>query len=180
MVEFKFNYDNSKLVLLNDLDEEDENVLICAELPNKWENMCSVANDYDADAEEGTEVKPLNDGVINVNVCTTSTSKSNALTEDGQLVFEFKFKVNDNAEGDLGFVIPNATVSAAENTKDDIVDHAASGSYAVTKAPVVNDPSDPSDPSDPTKPGDASNMIIFAIIALVAIAGSAVVIKTRK
>ena len=31
-----------------------------------------------------------------------------------------------------------------------------------------------------TEPGDASSMIIFAIIALVAIAGSAVVIKTRK
>ena len=32
----------------------------------------------------------------------------------------------------------------------------------------------------PVKPGDASNMIIFAIVALVALAGSAVVIKTRR
>ena len=35
-------------------------------------------------------------------------------------------------------------------------------------------------PSTPVKPGDASNTIVFAILALVAIAGSAVVIKTRK
>ena len=40
--------------------------------------------------------------------------------------------------------------------------------------------STPSTPSTPVKPGDASNTIVFAIIALVAIAGSAVVIKTRK
>ncbi len=33
---------------------------------------------------------------------------------------------------------------------------------------------------DDVKPGDASNMIVFAILALVAIAGSAVVIKSRK
>ena len=39
--------------------------------------------------------------------------------------------------------------------------------------------SETSDKED-TEPGDASSMIIFAIIALVAIAGSAVVIKTRK
>lgn len=37
-----------------------------------------------------------------------------------------------------------------------------------------------STPSTPVKPGDASNTVVFAIIALVAIAGSAVVIKTRK
>ncbi len=40
--------------------------------------------------------------------------------------------------------------------------------------------SDTSKPDDEKEPGDASNMIIFAIIALVAIAGSAVVIKTRR
>ncbi len=37
-----------------------------------------------------------------------------------------------------------------------------------------------STPNAPVVPGDSSSMIIFAIIALVAIAGSAVVIKTRR
>ena len=33
---------------------------------------------------------------------------------------------------------------------------------------------------EPVEPGDASNMLVFAILALVAVAGSAIVVKTRK
>ncbi len=180
---FKLLYDNEKLLLTNDLDEEDENALVCVKtLPKDWENLSSVAHDYNADNEEGTVVNPLNDGVINVSVFTAKSTASAAIKEDGALVLEFTFTALEDAKGDIGLVIPNADAEGAYNGKDGEIVYAANGSYAVIKAPVVeeDEPSKPADPEDPVKPGDASSMIIFAIIALVAIAGSAVVIKTRK
>ena len=180
---FKLLYDNEKLLLTNDLDEEDENALLCVKtLPKDWENLSSVANDYNADNAEGTVVNPLNDGVINVSVFTAKSAASAAIKEDGALVLEFTFTALEDAKGDIGLVIPNADAEGAYNGKDGEIVYAANGSYAVIKAPVVeeDEPSKPADPEDPVKPGDASSMIIFAIIALVAIAGSAVVIKTRK
>jgi hypothetical protein len=178
---FKLLYDNEKLLLTNDLDEEDENALLCVKtLPKDWENLSSVANDYNADNEEGTVVNPLNDGVINVSVFTAKSTASAAIKEDGALVLEFTFKALEDAEGDIGLVIPHADAEGAYNGKEGEIVYEANGSYAVIKAPVVEEPSKPVDPEQPVKPGDASSMIIFAIIALVAIAGSAVVIKTRK
>ena len=94
-------------------------------------------------------------------------------------MLEFTFKALEDAKGDIGLVIPNADAEGAYNGKDGEIVYAANGSYAVIKAPVVEE-DEPSKPTDPVKPGDASSMIIFAIIALVAIAGSAVVIKTLK
>jgi hypothetical protein len=179
---FKLLYDNEKLLITNDLDEEDENALVCVKtLPKDWENLSSVANDYNADNEEGTVVNPLNDGVINVSVFTAKSAASAAIKEDGALVLEFTFKALEDAKGDIGLVIPNETAECAFNGKDGEIVYEANGSYAVIKAPVVEEESKPeSKPEDPVKPGDASSMIIFAIIALVAICGSAVVIKTRK
>ena len=186
VVSFILNYDNEKLLLTNDLDEEDENALVCVtKLPKDWENLSVVANDYSDENPEGTVVNPLNDGVIEVNVFTAKSAASAAIKEDGALELEFTFKVLDNAAGDIGLVIPNATAEGAYNGKGGEIVYEATGSYAVIKAPVV-DPDEPgtsdepSTPDEPVVPGDASNMIIFAIIALVAIAGSAVVIKTRK
>ncbi|MBQ1206213.1 MAG: hypothetical protein IIX67_03320, partial [Clostridia bacterium] len=176
---FKLLYDNEKLLLTNDLDEEDENALLCVKtLPKDWENLSSVANDYNADNEEGTVVNPLNDGVINVSVFTAKSSASAAIKEDGALVLEFTFKALEDAEGDIGLVIPHADAECAFNGKNGEEVYAANGSYAVIKAPVVEEESKPGD--DPVEPGDASSMIIFVIIALVAIAGSAVVVKTRR
>jgi hypothetical protein len=179
---FKLLYDNEKLLITNDLDEEDENALVCVKtLPKDWENLSSVANDYNADNEEGTVVNPLNDGVINVSVFTAKSAASAAIKEDGALVLEFTFKALEDAEGDIGLVIPNETAECAFNGKEGEIVYEANGSYAVIKAPVVEEESKPeSKPEDPVKPGDASSMIIFAIIALVAICGSAVVVKTRK
>ncbi len=178
VVSFILNYDNEKLVLTNDLDEEDDNALLCvSKLPKDWENLSVVANDYSDENPEGTVVNPLNDGIIEVNVFTAKSVASAAIKEDGELEFEFTFKVVDDAEGDIGLVIPHATAEGAYNGKDGEIVYEATGSYAVIRAPVVEGPSEP---DEPVVPGDASGMIIFAIIALVAIAGSAVVIKTRK
>ena len=176
---FKLYYDKEKLLLTNDLDEEDDNALQCVKtMPKDWENFCNVANDYSEENEEGTEVKALNDGVINVQVFTAKSTKSAAAKEDGSIVFEFTFDVIGEADKDIGIVIPHAETEGGYNTTTGADVYEGTGDYAVIKAPVVED--DNSKPSDDTKPGDASNMVVFAIIALIAIAGSAVVIKTRK
>ncbi len=75
----------------------------------------------------------------------------------------------------------NIDVSEPDVSEPDVSEPDSSEPEASTpdaSTPDVSD-SETSDKED-TKPGDASNMIIFAIIALVAMAGSAVVIKTRK
>ncbi|MBO5785743.1 MAG: discoidin domain-containing protein, partial [Clostridia bacterium] len=67
LVKFDFYYDAEKLLLTNDLDEEENNCVVCFGedvLPNGWSNFTKVNNDFNEENEEGTEVKPLNDGVI--------------------------------------------------------------------------------------------------------------------
>ena len=178
VVEFALYYDNEKLLLTNDLDEDDNNAVICVEnLPEKWENFSRVNNDNGEGSEDGT-VLPLNDGVIIGSILTDNPNAKYAVKEDDVIVFTFTFKALEDAEGDIGLVIPHAEAEGAVNTDTGADVYEANGDYAVIKAPVVEDP-DPSKPED-TKPGDASNMIIFAIIAIVALAGSAVVIKTRR
>ncbi|MBO5915122.1 MAG: LPXTG cell wall anchor domain-containing protein, partial [Clostridia bacterium] len=53
----------------------------------------------------------------------------------------------------------------------------ANGGYAIIEA---FEEEKPVDPEKPVVPGDASNMLVFAIIAVLAMAGSAVVVKTRR
>ncbi len=131
IVEFKLYYDNEKLVLTNGIDEADDNTLTCIKtLPEGWENLSFVNNDF-VIGGEATEVKPLNDGVITAIALTTSIDEADAITEDGQLVFEFTFKVLEDAEGDLGFVIPHAETDGAFNSKDDIEKFNANGDYAI-------------------------------------------------
>ena len=184
VVEFVLLYDEEKLVLTNDLDEDNYNALLCTTtMPAGWEELSKVANDWTEDTEEGTTVNALNDGIIEASAGTDATAASKAIKEDGAVVFTFTFTAKEDAEGDLGFVIPHESVAGSINTKEGATPIVGNGDYAITvaddgaDAPSV-DPSEPTD--DPVEPGDASSMIVFAIIALVAIAGSAVVIKSRK
>ena len=194
VVKFNFYYDSEKLVLTNDLDEEEDNRLVCIDeenLPSKWENFTKVNNDFDAENAEGTEVKALNDGIIYASALTDKDSSSTAIKEDGKVVFTFTFTANADAEGDIGLAIPHAEVEGALNNAAGAELYAGNGGYAIIAAdagdvsepdvsePEVSEPEE-SKPEEPVVPGDASNMLVFAIIALVAIAGSAVVIKTRK
>ncbi|MBR6562769.1 MAG: hypothetical protein IKK70_02395, partial [Clostridia bacterium] len=189
VVNFTLQYDYEKLELTNDLDEEEDNRLVCIldeNLPSKWENFSKVNNDFDADNEEGTPVNALNDGYIFASALTDKDSASTAIKEDGAVVFTFTFTAKADAEGDIGIVIPNETVEGALNNEAGAERYAGNGAYAIIKAATEDtgssDSSDSSDDTttDPVVPGDASSMIVFAIIALVAIAGSAVVIKTRR
>ncbi len=144
VVSFKLLYDNKALVLTNDLDEEDENAVQCIKLlPNGWENLSNVANDYNDENEEGTEVKPLNDGVINVNALTDKLASKYAITADDAIVFEFTFKALEDAKTEIGFVIPNASAEGALNTKDGVDIYDANGDYAIAHAAGFIEGSDP-------------------------------------
>jgi hypothetical protein len=187
ILNFTLNYDNEKLLLTNDLDEEENNSLVCVDvdaLPKGWENFSKVAND----ADQGNEVVlPLNDGIILASVLTDKDTASAALAADGAVVFTFTFTAKEDAAGDIGIVIPNATVEGAINDAAGATTFAGNGAYAIIaeeedepEVPSEDPSEEPSEPETPVKPGDASAMIVFAIIALVAVAGSAVVIKSRK
>ncbi len=69
------------------------------------------------------------------------------------------------------------TPTAAEGEGDGEGDGEESGDVSDEES---GDVSDEESENEPVVPGDASNMIVFAILALVAVAGSAVVIKSRK
>ena len=131
IVEFELNYDNEKLLLVNDIDEDDDNALVCIEkLPKDWENFSSVANDYDPQNPSDT-VNPINDGKVTVTVFTAKNSASAAVKNDDELVFGFRFKLLDGACGDLGFVISNESCEAGYNTKTGAEIYSASGDYAI-------------------------------------------------
>ena len=186
LVKFELYYDSEKLVITNDLDEYDNNCVDCFDageaLPNKWTNFTKVNNDYDPEGtdEDNEVVEALNDGVIFCSVLTTQLNPTFAVKEDGALTFTFTFKALEDAEGDIGLVIPNANVEGALNTKEGAEVYTGNGTYAIIETIVEDEPVEPSKPADPVVPGDASSMLVFAIIALVAIAGSAVVVKTRR
>ena len=192
VVNFNLYYDCEKLVLTNDLDEEDDNRLVCIDednLPSKWENFTKVNNDFDENNEEGTPVNADNDGVIYASALTDKDTSSTAIKEDGAVVFTFTFTANEDAEGDIGIAIPHAEVEGALNNAAGAERYAGNGGYAIIAEDTADEDTstgegesstEGEESTDPVVPGDASNMIVFAIIALVAIAGSAVVIKSRK
>ena len=131
VVEFALFYDNEKLLLTNDLDEDDNNALVCIkDLPNGWESFSRVNNDGGEASNDGT-VLPLNDGKIIASVLTEKATDKFAVKDDDVLVFTFNFKVLDSAEGDLGFVIPHATVDGALNTEAGAEIYEAEGDFAV-------------------------------------------------
>ena len=131
VVEFALFYDNEKLLLTNDLDEDDNNALVCIkDLPNGWESFSRVNNDGGEASNDGT-VLPLNDGKIIASVLTEKATDKFAVKDDDVLVFTFNFKVLDGAEGDLGFVIPHATVDGALNTEAGAEIYEAEGDFAV-------------------------------------------------
>jgi len=188
VLNFNLVYDNEKLVLTNDLDEEDQNMLVCVDTdtdngyPKGWENFSKV-NCTVADGVATAD----NDGIIFASVLTDKDIDTAAIKTDDVIVFTFNFTAKEDATGDIGLVIPHESAEGAINDASGATIFAGNGTYAIIAEaedePDVpsEDPSEDSSESDtPVKPGDASAMIVFAIIALVAVAGSAVVIKSRK
>ncbi len=168
-VDFVLNYDVDKLVLTTEVNAKDNALLCVTKAPEAWDNLSNVTDDV-------------------IKVSLVSFYPEDAVTEDGDLVFTFTFDAKEDATGDIGVYIAHGTVTGAVNEEDSIPRVKGNGSYAIIAdsaaegddGDVSGDVSDDESKGDDVKPGDASNMIVFAILALVAIAGSAVVIKSRK
>ena len=127
-VEFVLNYDATKLVLTTDLDEEDENALLCVtNVPNsKWENFSNVAHTVVDEV-----AVPDNDGIINVTAFTTAYAASAIATEDGDVSFTFTFTAVEDATGDIGVYVAHETVAGSLNTDTSIIKFVGNGSYIV-------------------------------------------------
>ncbi len=131
---FDLCYDNTKLVIANDILEDDFGVLDCVDLtklPKAWENLSAVASNF-RDIEEGEEAVADNDGVINV-AAVTPRVNSSSITEDGVLVFEFTFTAKEDADGEVGIWIPCINNKGYKNvaTDDGMVIYVGNGDSAV-------------------------------------------------
>ncbi len=159
MVEFEMAFDFEQLVLLNETDDEGALVCVTNTPDGDWENFTT----YDEET-----------GVITVSVFTASNNMDHAAVADGDLVFTFEFQAAEDASEDTGAVINPQTIYGLMNTDTAEEELAANADYIVVAYGEGG-----SDDEKPA-PGDATNMIVFAVLALVAIAGSAVVIKSRR
>lgn len=120
-LKFIFKYDNTKLFLTNDLDENEHGNLVCIDLEplgKTWSSICLTSNSYKDMTEEeqltGAPAVVYNDGIIDISVFTESLY-TNSVKDDDELVFYFTFKVFDDTTGDIGVYIPNSTVMGALN-----------------------------------------------------------------
>ena len=151
---------------------------------NEWEDFTKLAID-----EEGNWYVAVDAATAGIEDEETGEFIFSDAKEDGVLVFNIKFIAKADAKGSTAVYIPHASVAGdwVDPETYETTTYTGNGSDATIKeavdAPVQSEPSvEPSVPTEDETPatGDASSMIFFAIIALVAIAGSAVVIKTRK
>lgn len=181
-VEFIINYDTTKLELAEELSGSAINVFNGFA---EWEGLCVVNED----------------GTIGINAGTAGGDNGDVFTyakADGEISFTIDFAAKADATGDALIYVANNSPMAYFT--DDNGEYAGNGDYAFvaegkaasedgkddndsTADEGTDDESSNDEPTDDEKEpeaGDASSMIFFAIIALVAIAGSAVVVKTRK
>ena len=151
---------------------------------NEWEDFTKLAID-----EDGNWYVAVDAATAGIEDEETGEFIFSDAKEDGVLVFNIKFIAKADAKGSTAVYIPHASVAGdwVDPETYETTTYTGNGSDATIKeavdAPVESEPSvEPSVPTEDETPatGDASSMIFFAIIALVAIAGSAVVIKTRK
>ena len=161
-VELVLNYDETKLELAEELAG----------------SAIKVFNGF----AEWEDLSKVEDGVIALVAGTAGGENGDTFTyakNDGEITFSVEFTVKADATGDIAAWIPHNTVFGYYT--DGGNDYVGNGSgMAITAATGNVDDSTSDSSNDQPKPGDATSMIFFAIIALVAIAGSAVVIKTRK
>ena len=161
-ISFDLSFDYDQLEFVGAVNS-DNSLDIVTKTPSvgEWENL-SVLNNV----ETGNPY-------ISVAVFTTDVTPDSAVNEDGELVLTFKFKALDDASEDTGaFTVPDTLqgIMNTENGEEELLGNLA---YVVVEY-------DDGTGEDKPTPGDATNMIVFAVLALVAIAGSAVVIKSRR
>ncbi|MBR2901566.1 MAG: hypothetical protein IKC39_04910, partial [Clostridia bacterium] len=95
-------YDNSRMVLTNDLDEDSENAnaVMCVEtVPSaRWSN--ATMTDYTFNEDEYVAT-PKNSGQIKISLFSQTIRQQPCATEDDSIVLKFTFTVNNTAYGNI-------------------------------------------------------------------------------
>ena len=172
VVEYVVKYDSEKLELVNSVDED--GVLDCiTALPNEWENFVGV--------QKAGEINAL-----------ALTASMNGL-KNGELKFDFKFRVKEGAEGEAKIEISDESVLGAYVGNDnDIKEFGGKGGSVTltinsdgkvgevstdTVAPEVSTGTDGEE-------GGMSTTLIICICAAVVVIGAAVaafvILKKKK
>ena len=166
-------YDNTKLTIVP-MEEGSAAVDAMKEFA-EWEDMTKFEV-----VEDTTLVR------VGAGTAGTAAGKFTPAKENGQLVFNVKFIAAKDATGGAAVCVPHASVVGEyiDGDSGEILQYAGNGDEAVINAykeptPDKEEPSTEDEDKTPDT-GDATAIIFFAIIALVAMAGSAVVVKTRK
>ena len=163
--EFVVKYDSEKLELVNSVDED--GVLDCiTNLPKDWENFVSVEKE----------------GVINALALTAAMEG----LKNGELKFEFKFRIKDGATGEAKIEIPDENVLGAYVGKEnDIKEFGGKGGNVTVTLTEEGKPGDVSvDTVVPTEDPDGGNgwvlwTVIGAAVVVIAIV-AVIVIKKKK
>jgi len=153
LVNFDFFYDNTKLVIINDIVERDNGNGKALDLSliadTKWEELVAIASNYSsltaADIKNGVQAIPVNDGFVDAAAATTDMV-FDAVTEDGKLVFNFTFDVAEDATGDIGVYIPHASVEGGYNTDAGVTPYTGNGGYVVIAEATEEEPPVESEP----------------------------------
>ena len=174
VVEYVVNYDSEKLELINSVDED--GVLDCiTALPKDWENFVGVKKVGEISA------LALTAGMEGV--------------KNGELKFEFKFRVKDGATGEAKIEISDESVLGAYVGKENDIKEfgGKGGSVAIvitedgdvgevsTDTVSVTETEESSDPED--EGGSLTTVLIIAGIAVVvigAVAAAIVILKKKK
>ena len=174
VVEYVVNYDSEKLELINSVDED--GVLDCiTALPKDWENFVGVKKVGEISA------LALTAGMEGV--------------KNGELKFEFKFRVKDGATGETKITLSDESVLGAYVGGDNEIKEfgGKGGSVAIvitedgdvgevsTDTVSVTETEESSDPED--EGGSLTTVLIIAGIAVVvigAVAAAIVILKKKK
>ncbi len=175
IIDFNFNFDADKLENINAVNK-DKSLDCVTTLPGgeetAWENLTNST---------------IENGTIKASIGVADDPEQVA-KNDGDVVFTFSFKVKEDATGKIGAWIANESVAGQDaeftafggNGSYDIMVEAEDDGDETTSAPA-DETSVPADETSAAPTGDnGMNAIVFAIIALVAVAGSAVVIRSRR
>ncbi|MBQ9849036.1 MAG: dockerin type I repeat-containing protein [Clostridia bacterium] len=113
--DFFFNYDNTRLKLINAVNSDYSLDCIDSVPDESWENL-SVIKSEPGDADKdgfiaSTERVPVNTGSIHCTVLTTEEDIPR--TESGTIGFVFRFEIIEKAHTELEFSVPSNTAAGA-------------------------------------------------------------------
>jgi len=124
VVRFDLYYDNTKLLITNDINERDNGNGCALDFKplegTQWEECVTIESNFmdltEEDFNSGLQASPTNNGIVKVSALTPVV-EGESITEDDKLVFNFTFIVDEDAQGDIALYIPNDSVDGGYNTE---------------------------------------------------------------